>query len=306
MSGIAQRIDADAIARLLVSQWADALRLQALVRGLLGLVNELLVRPLAQVELQAGIDSARGVGLDWIGERLGLQRPGVLDTSFDQFGFSTLSPYRLRGTTSDGLASIQAIVDGSLTFNGLTASGLDFSGAGDFDDVADILQTALRGAGDALANVEVTYDSGANIFSITLPTEGRIAPPITGSASGGVATALGLDDGEVIAGADETYVGFDQARFVSSIPQLSPRVPVGDEYYRQLLRTRGAWLLSDGSVLSLQAALRQTFPDAIYQDNQNMSLTVTYTEALQMLDQVARDSGVIPKPCGVSLTINPS
>ena len=306
MSYIAQRIDPDAIARLLVSQWRNAPRLQGLIKGLLGLVDELLVQSLAQVEMGSSIDSAEGVRLDWVGERLGLLRPGTLDTSFEHFGFSTLAPYRLLGTTPDGLAVIQAITDGSLTLNGLTASDLDFSDTDDLGGVANVLQAALRGAGDALTSVEVVYDADAGIFIITLPTEARIAPAITGPASGDVAVALGLDDGEVEDGADETNVGFGQGPFTSVVPQLAARVPVGDEYYRRLLRTRGAWLLSNGSTPELEAALRHTYPDAVYKDNQDMTVTVTYAEPPQMLDEIARKAGIIPKPDGVSLIINPS
>ena len=56
----------------------------------------------------------------------------------------------------------------------------------------------------------------------------------------------------------------------------------------------------------MEAALRHTFPDAVYRDNQDMTLTVTYTESPPILDEIAHKAGVIPKPGGVSLTINPS
>ena len=191
MSDIAPRIDIDGIAGLLVSQWRDAPRLQALVHGLLELVNEELTQPLAQVELLTNLDATEGHGLDDIGERLGMPRPGVIDADFKRFGFS---------------------------------------------------------------------------------------------GSGGV--------------------GFDQAPFASTFPQLAQRIPVGDAYYRRLLRARGVWLRSDASTPSLEAALRHIFPDAAYQDNQDMTLTVTYTESLPNLDDIAREAGAIPRPAGVALTID--
>ena len=147
---------------------------------------------MAQLELLTSLDSAEGRGLDDIGERLGMPRPGVIAADFQRFGFA---------------------------------------------------------------------------------------------GSGGV--------------------GFDQAPFTSVIPQLVPRRPVGDVYYRRLLRSRGVWLRSDAAAPALEAALRHVFPDAAYQDHQNLTLTVTYTEDLPNLDDIAREAGAVPRPAGTTLTIEP-
>ena len=410
MSDIAQKIDKTAIEELRISQWADAARLKSLINGLLETVDDSLIQPLTSMENMANLDDAEGFWLDCIGERLGLPRPGVLDTSFAQFGFSTLKPYVLRGsalvsawtltgTTPDSLATLQAITDGSLTLNGLTASGLDFSsaadlddvastlqaalrGAGDglsttevtydasafvvtlppssdselpitavaagdaadelglddgtiaggrleaiqaitagtvtlngltassldfsaatdLDDVASTLQTALRGAGDALADIEAVYESDTRVLVITLPVSGRVAPPIDAVPTGTDATTLGLADGTIVAGSDEANLGFDQSAFSTAILALAPRVPIGDVYYRYLLKTRGAWLLSAGTVPAMETAVNHTLAGASYEDHQDMSLTLHYATTKQMLFEVARDAGAIPKPDGVSLT----
>ena len=87
MSDIAQRIDIDSFPELLVSQWDEAPRLQALVRGVLDVIHEELTQPLATLEQQTRIDTAEGVWLDRIGERLALDRPSVRRTDIEFFGF---------------------------------------------------------------------------------------------------------------------------------------------------------------------------------------------------------------------------
>lgn len=87
MSDIAQRIDPSAIEELRVSQWDGAPRLQALIRGLLGLVADTLGEPLEVLETQIRYTTANGVWLDRAGARIGCARPSVLDDSVDRFGF---------------------------------------------------------------------------------------------------------------------------------------------------------------------------------------------------------------------------
>ena len=87
MSDLAGRIDADAIAALRVSQWAGAPRLNALMAEILAVATTGLTEPLARLEASRRPPGADGYWLDLIGERLGLIRPNVLDTSFQRFGF---------------------------------------------------------------------------------------------------------------------------------------------------------------------------------------------------------------------------
>ena len=75
MSDLAQRIDTTEIANLRVSQLDGAPRLQALIREVLGVVDDALTQPLARLETYLRIETAEGVWLDYIGERLGLFRP---------------------------------------------------------------------------------------------------------------------------------------------------------------------------------------------------------------------------------------
>ena len=191
MSDIAQRIDPDSTVALIVQQWTDATRLQTLARGLLGTVQDFLTRPLAAMEEKTRIETADGVWMDWIGERLGQARPPTNLADFNFFGFE---------------------------------------------------------------------------------------------GSGGV--------------------GFSQGIFASVNPFLSPRVPVGDEFYRCVLLIRSRFLLSDGSAPSLEHVLRTWFPDATVEDNQDMSITLD--EFIEDLDpnllQAVRNAGSVPSPSGVGVS----
>ena len=192
MSDLAQRIDLAANRELLIQQWRRAPRMRGLTEAVLGVVDDHLIQPLADLERQFNIETADGFWLDCIGERLRLPRSATNLGNFAFFGF-------------DG--------------------------------------------------------------------------------SGGV--------------------GFDQGPLASVTPALSPRVPVGDEFYRQLLKMRAKLLLSDSSVLSLESAGSRVFPGIEYRDNGDMTVGVRsvyqgrdFRHILAALDAV----GGLPSPAGVELS----
>ncbi len=77
---------------LMVSQWQNAPRLRALLEGYLALFKAELIDQLDHLERQMSLDTAEGVWLDYIGERLGLPRPGKrVDLTIPQqyFGFGS-------------------------------------------------------------------------------------------------------------------------------------------------------------------------------------------------------------------------
>ena len=190
MSNLAKRIDLGENARLLIQQWRDTPRMQALTEALLDVVDEHLVQPLAVMEDHTRMDTAEGAWLDYIGERLGIARPATNLTDYAAFGF-------------DG--------------------------------------------------------------------------------SGGV--------------------GFDQGPFATVVEALSPRVPVGDEYYRVVLRMRSRALLADGSVPSLEGVVQQDFPEASYQDGGDMTATLHITDTRTQLLALLSAIDAWPKPSGVALTV---
>ena len=87
MSDLAKRIDVHANAGLLIQQWQQAPRMRALVDALQGVMDDHLIRPLADMEERLRIDIAEGFWLDCIGERLMLPRPATDIANFAFFGF---------------------------------------------------------------------------------------------------------------------------------------------------------------------------------------------------------------------------
>ena len=120
-------------------------------------------------------------------------------TESDELGLDT-------ATIVDGVSAIQS---GSVTFLSETVTGLDFSSVMDYDGVASVLQTALRGAtGTTLDAVEVAYDSDASAFVVTIPlaADGS-ATAVTGAFTGDDADELGLDTVTIEDGIDTITAG---------------------------------------------------------------------------------------------------
>ena len=114
----------------------------------------------------------------------------------------------VRGSgTVETLANIKAIMTGTVTFLGSTASGITFASAADMDGVATLLQAALRGTSEAsLDAVEVTYDGTQFVVTLPLSSDGsatEVSDPFTGAS----ADELGLDTVDITAGVDGIGAG---------------------------------------------------------------------------------------------------
>ena len=120
-------------------------------------------------------------------------------TESDELGLDT-------ATIVDGVSAIQS---GTVTFLSQTLTGLDFSVVTDYDDVAAVLQTALRGATDTtLDAVEVAYDSDASAFVVTIPlaADGS-ATAVIAAFTGATADEVGLDTVTIEDGIDTITAG---------------------------------------------------------------------------------------------------
>ena len=104
---------------------------------------------------------------------------------------------------------VDAITSGTVTFQSQTVSGLDFSSVTDYDDVASVLQTALRATSSTdLDNAEVTYDSTASAFVVTLPLDSSgVVPTASAAFTGDDADELGLDTATIVNGVDAITSG---------------------------------------------------------------------------------------------------
>ena len=141
----------------------------------------------------------------------------VVIIPLDSQGAATSVSAALTGTESDELGldtativdGVSAIQSGTVTFLSQTLTGLDFSAVTDYDDVASVLQTALRGAtGTSLDNVEVAYDSDASAFVVTIPlaADGS-ATAVTAAFTGATADEVGLDTVTIEDGIDTITAG---------------------------------------------------------------------------------------------------
>ena len=120
---------------------------------------------------------------------------------------------------------------------------------------------------------------------------GRPRPAITGTS-----IRFGFD------GSDG--VGFSQAPFSTTIIQLSVRVPLVDDRYRIMLKLRAGELTHDGSIPSIETAIREAFPDAYVVDaaDGTMELIVDRTTYDGLIDLIT-DLDAWPRPAGITLTV---
>ena len=104
---------------------------------------------------------------------------------------------------------VDSIKSGTVTFLSQTLTGLDFSAVTDYDDVASVLQTALRATSSTdLDNVEVVYDSDASAFVVTLPLDSSgVVPTASAAFTGDNADELGLDTATIVNGVDSIVSG---------------------------------------------------------------------------------------------------
>lgn len=100
---------------------------------------------------------------------------------------------------------------------------------------------------------------------------------------------------------------FDQAPFFNGSNTANVQtVALPDSNYRQLLLAKALANISDGSIKGVNAILRFLFPgrgNCYVQDNLNMSLVYVFKFPLTVSEQaIIVQSGVLPRPCGVSTT----
>ena len=111
--------------------------------------------------------------------------------------------------TATIINGVDAIVSGTVTFLSQTLTGLDFSDVTDYDGVASVLQTALRGTdSESLDEVEVAYDSDASVFVVTIPLDSNgAATSVSAAFTGSESDELGLDTATIVDGVSAIQSG---------------------------------------------------------------------------------------------------
>lgn len=126
-----------------------------------------------------------------------------------------------------------------------------------------------------------------------------------------------LGVGRVLQVSAGSYFGFKGPVSASGVPfnqgvffngeRLTNNYALPDTQYLQLLLAKAAANISNGSIPSINAILRFLFPglgNAYCTDGQNMTMTYTFTFALSPVQlAIVFQSGVLPKPAGVALSI---
>ena len=141
----------------------------------------------------------------------------VVTLSLDSSGVVPTASAAFTGDDADELGldtativnGVDAIVSGTITFLSQTVTSLDFSSVTDYDEVASVLQTALRATSSTdLDNVEVDYDSTASAFVVTLPLDSSgVVPTASAAFTGDDADELGLDTATIVNGVDAIVSG---------------------------------------------------------------------------------------------------
>ena len=105
--------DIDIAARigLLIPQWTNAARMQALARGLIGLVHREIVAPLLVLERAMNPDESEGILLDWLGQRIGMPRPFVRSSDAEYWGLLGTEPDAGGQLSTAPLYSVRARVE---------------------------------------------------------------------------------------------------------------------------------------------------------------------------------------------------
>ena len=112
--------------------------------------------------------------------------------SFFRYSFDALAPYIYSTQDLTALAALKAITDGSIVINlggtSYTITGLDFSSASSYADIAGILQTAVQaneGGGDLWTAAAVEYQTSPAGFILTGGLTGSYEIAYAGAADEG-------------------------------------------------------------------------------------------------------------------------
>lgn len=108
------------------------------------------------------------------------------------------------------------------------------------------------------------------------------------------------------------YLGFEsdaQARpfgfgIFYSGSHLTNNVALTDDAYRLLLLAKAALNITNASAPAINAILLNLFGQGYVRDNLDMTITYVFSEALTPVETaIVFQSGVLPKPCGVSFDV---
>lgn len=161
----------------------------------------------------------------------------------------------------------------------------------------------VNGYIDPTANIDAFYDLIWNVDTaqgVGLDIWGRIV---------GVGRVLQVASGVYFGFAeadDNVETPFNQAPFYSGSPTTG-NFALTDDAYRVLIFAKALSNISDGSIPSINQVMMNLFPgrgNCYVTDGQNMSMTYHFTFSLTPVEAaIVSQSGILPKPVGVSATV---
>jgi len=154
---------------------------------------------------------------------------------------------------------------------------------------------------DPTANFDSYYDTIFNwetAVGIGLDIWGRIV---------GIGRIITIPSNNDFLGFQEagSWQPFGQAPFFGN-EAVSNNFILSDSAFRNLIQAKAASNLWDGSILSLNSILLNLFPgrgNCYCTDGLDLTMTYTFKFALQPVDLAIVNSGVLPRPPGVSVTV---
>ena len=151
----------------------------------------------------------------------------VVTLPLDSNGAATSVSAAFTGSESDELGldtativdGVDAIKSGAITLHGAAASALDFSGVASYDDVATVVEGALRGASETdLDQVEVAYVDGGFVITIPLDADGNPIV-VSGAVTGDTADELGLDTVDTLQGSVTSQDDIELTERLTVVPE---------------------------------------------------------------------------------------
>lgn len=160
---------------------------------------------------------------------------------------------------------------------------------------------ALSGAIDLQQSIDNFYDTVWNIdtaLGFGLDIWGRIL---------GVSRALYVSTGKYLGfNTDTSAQVFGAGIFFSGV-KLTANYALTDAAYRNVLYAKAALNITDSSISSINAILMALFSEygnCYVRDNEDMTMTFVFGAPPSKVDYaIITQSGVLPKPAGVSFTV---
>lgn len=147
---------------------------------------------------------------------------------------------------------------------------------------------------DMIWNVDTAQGHGLDVWGRIVGVSRTVAVPLS-------AVYFGYEEA-----VSPDAVGYNQAPYYSGAPATS-NLNLSDTAYRTLIFAKALSNISDGSIPAINQLLLNLFPNrgnCYVTDGGNMTMTYTFNFVLTPVElTIVQQSGVLPKPTGVSATV---